>query len=103
MTTRTRTKVELEKLRDDATPPPWVHAGTNSDTDEVRLEHGGFPEKGYSHWSYMRAEDARLVEAAHENLAQLIEAKATIERLLVHLPDDKLLLDLREKATEAAR
>ncbi len=47
---------ELERIARAATGGPWKVCQESS--DEVLLEHGGFPRSGYSHWSMLRKRDA---------------------------------------------
>lgn len=54
---------QLEAVARAATEGPWTFCGTDNN-DECRMEHGPFPDCGYSHWTMMRPEDAAFIAAA---------------------------------------
>ncbi len=69
---------EIEARANAATPGPWKHA--DSRDNEVRLEHGGFPASGYSHWSMMRPNDATFIAAARQDVPRLIQEVRRLQK-----------------------
>ncbi len=65
----------------DAATPDWKIGGVSKDGAEIRLAHDGFDEtaQGYSHWTFLRLNDAKFACAARTALPLLIARVRELE------------------------
>lgn len=78
----TREEIEqIEKKVSETSRGPWRFIKRSKNELEVLLHHG--PEDaGYSHWSYMRPNDAKFVMDAREDVPKLLAHIKELEKCL---------------------
>lgn len=73
--------LEIEEKLIKTSRGPWQFIKTSKDGYEVLMQHGT-EHYGYSHWSYMRPEDAKFVMDAKQDVPNLLAHIKELERCL---------------------